>query len=86
VVTKRSQIPPFVLGAALGLIVGFKVGRYLVARRKGEGAEMVMAYCLKCRARRAVKTLQRVAARDGKLGLRCTCPYCGGGMFRFIAR
>jgi len=84
VVTKRSQIPPFALGAALGLIVGFKVGCYLVARRKGEGAEVVMAYCLKCRARRAMRRPQRVTTRDGRLGLRGTCPHCGGGMFRFI--
>ena len=83
-VTKKRQIPLFALGAALGLVVGFRLGLYLVARRKGEGAEVVMAYCLKCRAKRAMRRPQVVTMKDGRLALRGTCPHCGGGMFRFI--
>lgn len=82
-----ARISRFAFGGVLGFVVGWKLGSYLVARRRNEAPEIsrtVMAYCLKCRTKRPMRRPRRVFTKDGRPAIKGTCPECGGGMFRFV--
>lgn len=42
----------------------------------------VEAYCVKCRAKREMKSPQRVQMKNGKPATQGTCPVCGTKMFK----
>lgn len=43
---------------------------------------MVEAYCVKCKAKREMKTPQQVTLKNGKKATKGICPTCGTKMFR----
>ena len=47
--------------------------------------EAVVAYCVKCREKREVKTPEAVYTKSGSPGTRGVCPVCGTAMFRMGA-
>ena len=46
----------------------------------------VEGYCVKCRAKRAIKDAKEVTMKNGRLAAKGTCPVCGTGMFRFLPK
>ncbi len=55
------------------------------AREAAAGAERLLAYCARCRAKRPIQNLEPTATRDGRPAVRGTCPECGANMFRFVS-
>ena len=45
-------------------------------------AQMVEAYCVKCRAKRDIKNPTRVTLKNKKPATKGTCPVCGTKVFR----
>ena len=43
---------------------------------------MTTAYCVKCKAKREMKTPKKVKMKNGKSATKGTCPKCGSGMYR----
>ena len=43
----------------------------------------MQAYCLKCRAKREVKTPKAITMKNGRLATQGMCPVCGTKMFKF---
>jgi hypothetical protein len=43
---------------------------------------MVMAYCVKCKAKREMKDPKGVTMKGGRHATKGTCPKCGTGMYR----
>jgi hypothetical protein len=43
---------------------------------------MTTSYCLKCRAKREMRTPQQVTLKNGRLATKGTCPNCGSPMYR----
>jgi len=65
----------------------FKEGLVGAAERVivlGVGPEIV-TYCVRCRAKRAIKDATEVTMKNGRSAVKGTCPICGTGMFRFLA-
>ncbi|EKD46255.1 MAG: hypothetical protein ACD_68C00070G0001 [uncultured bacterium] len=44
--------------------------------------KQVEAYCVKCKAKRAMKDPQQIKMKNGKPAVTGTCPNCGTKMFR----
>ncbi len=44
----------------------------------------VMAYCVKCRAKRDVKDVQSVILKNNKHAIRGTCAVCGTGVYQIV--
>lgn len=88
----------FLLGVIVGFVFGWRIKEYLstgpgvsleswpLEVEVEEPAGEVEAYCLRCRTRRPMDDPQAVITKDGRPGLKGTCPVCGGGMFRFTKR
>lgn len=55
------------------------------AREAVAGPEPLMAYCARCRAKRAIQNPEPTASKDGRPAVRGTCPECGANMFRFVS-
>ncbi|MGQ9627075.1 MAG: DUF5679 domain-containing protein [Anaerolineae bacterium] len=47
-----------------------------------EVAEEVVAYCVRCRAKRVMLNPLRVILKNERPAIKGTCPVCGGSMFR----
>jgi pimeloyl-ACP methyl ester carboxylesterase len=47
--------------------------------------EGVMAYCFKCKQKRAIQHAQRITTPRGRQAVEGTCPVCGTRLFRFVA-
>ncbi len=46
---------------------------------------MVEAYCVKCKAKKEMKTPKEVKMKNGKPAVTGSCPSCGTKMFRIGA-
>ena len=44
--------------------------------------EMVEAYCVKCREKRAIKNPVETTLKNGRPAVKGTCPECNTGVFR----
>jgi len=42
----------------------------------------VIAFCVKCKAKREMKNPQSIVMKNGRKATKGTCPVCGTGMFR----
>jgi len=45
-------------------------------------ADMVQAYCVKCRSKKEMKDSKAITMKNGKPATQGTCPSCGTKMFR----
>jgi Zn finger protein HypA/HybF involved in hydrogenase expression len=45
-------------------------------------ARLVEAYCMKCRAKREMKSAKAITMKNGKPATQGTCPTCGTKMFK----
>ena len=45
-------------------------------------ANMVQAYCMKCRTKKEMKDSKSITMKNGKPATQGTCPSCGTKMFR----
>jgi hypothetical protein len=43
---------------------------------------MAEAYCVKCKAKREVKSPKQIVMKNGKPALKGICPVCGTAVFR----
>ena len=43
---------------------------------------MTEAYCVKCKAKREMKSPTKVTMKNGRKATKGTCPKCGTGMYR----
>jgi len=43
---------------------------------------MTQAYCVKCKAKRDMKTPQNITMKNGKKAVQGICPVCGTKLFR----
>jgi RNase P subunit RPR2 len=43
---------------------------------------MATAYCLKCRAKKEMRSPQQVTLKNGRPATKGTCPSCGTAMYR----
>lgn len=43
---------------------------------------MVQAYCFKCRAKREIRSPERIKLKNGRPATRGSCPVCGTRVFR----
>jgi predicted nucleic acid-binding Zn-ribbon protein len=46
--------------------------------------EEIKAYCMKCKAERAVQNVQIVMTKNGRPAANGACPVCGTKMFKFL--
>ncbi len=46
---------------------------------------MPTMYCVKCRAKREVKDVERVTMKNGKPAMKGKCPVCGTGVYKIGA-
>ncbi|MCL5318817.1 MAG: DUF5679 domain-containing protein [Thaumarchaeota archaeon] len=46
---------------------------------------MVQAYCVKCRAKRDIKTPQKITMKNGRPAMKGICPVCGTKVFKIGA-
>ena len=53
--------------------------------KKGGINLMVEAYCVKCRAKKEMKSPKAVTMKNGKPATQGTCPACGTKMFKIGA-
>ena len=47
-----------------------------------EGGELVQAYCMKCRAKKEMKSTKSVTMKNGKSATQGVCSTCGTKMFK----
>ena len=45
-------------------------------------ADMVQAYCMKCRSKKEMKDSKAITMKNGRPATQGTCPSCGTKMFR----
>ena len=43
---------------------------------------MVVAYCVKCKAKREMKSPQNITMKNGRKAVQGICPVCGTKLFR----
>ena len=46
--------------------------------------EEIKAYCMKCKAERAIQSVQIVMTKNGRPAANGVCPVCGTKMFKFL--
>ena len=46
----------------------------------------IKAYCMKCRAERAVQNPQTITTKNGRPAVQGICPVCGTKMYKFLPR
>ncbi len=51
-------------------------------RFKKREANLMQAYCVKCRAKREMKDAKAITMKNGKPATQGVCPVCGTKMFR----
>lgn len=51
-----------------------------------EGAEALLAYCVRCRTKRPIQDPEPAETKRGQPAIRGTCPECGAKLFRFVSR
>jgi len=44
------------------------------------------AYCVKCKAKREIKTPQMVTMKNGRSAYKGACPVCNTGMFKITGK
>jgi uncharacterized protein (DUF983 family) len=44
------------------------------------------AYCVKCKAKKEIKTPVEVTMKNGRKAMKGKCPTCGTGMFRILGK
>ncbi|MFM1876004.1 MAG: hypothetical protein RL266_1741 [Bacteroidota bacterium] len=47
---------------------------------------MAEAYCVKCKAKRAMKDSKEVVMKNQRKALKGVCPTCGTGMFKILGK
>ena len=56
---------------------------FLEAVKSEQGGKSVMeAYCVKCKAKREIRSPQAIVMKNGKPATTGTCPQCGTKVFR----
>jgi hypothetical protein len=43
-------------------------------------------YCVKCKAKKEIKTPVEVTMKNGRKAMKGNCPTCGTGMFRILGK
>jgi hypothetical protein len=43
-------------------------------------------YCVKCKAKKEIKTPVEVTMKNGRKAMKGKCPTCGTGMFRILGK
>ena len=43
-------------------------------------------YCVKCKAKREIKSANEVTMKNGRKAMKGECPSCGTGMFRILGK
>jgi hypothetical protein len=46
----------------------------------------IKAYCMKCKAERAVQNPQTITTKNGRPAVQGVCPMCGTKMYKFLPR
>lgn len=54
------------------------------AKKAAPATKTVMAYCVKCRAKREMEGAKEATTKNGRKMLTGTCPVCGTKMNMFI--
>lgn len=49
---------------------------------QNQDADQVMAYCVKCKAKKPMKDAQQIQMKNGRPATTGTCPDCGTKMFK----
>ncbi len=49
---------------------------------KAKAIDLVSAYCVKCKAKREMKTPANITMKNGKKAVQGICPVCGTKLFR----
>jgi Zn finger protein HypA/HybF involved in hydrogenase expression len=53
-----------------------------IKRRNHDVTDPVEAYCVKCKAKRIMRSPKKITMKNGRPARKGTCPECGSGMFR----
>jgi len=43
-------------------------------------------YCVKCKAKKAMKDEQKVTMKNGRAAMKGKCPECGTGMYKILGK
>ena len=46
----------------------------------------VEGYCVKCKAKKAIKDAKEVTMKNGRKAMKGKCPDCGTGMYRIMGK
>ena len=54
----------------------------ILAHADAKAINLTQAYCVKCKAKREMKTPQNIVMKNGKKAVQGICPVCGTKLFR----